>query len=72
MEHDQDRKPADDPPITPTTLLIAEARALRRRAAKARAEIRRQVSESKRLRELLERKPPKGGPDREPWAEFVP
>jgi hypothetical protein len=37
-------------------MLIAEARALRRRAAKAKAELRGQLSVSKRLRELLERR----------------
>lgn len=50
------QKPEDDPPITITKLLIAEARALRRRAAKARAEMRREVSVSRRLRQLLERR----------------
>jgi hypothetical protein len=44
------------PTTTPTALLIAEARALRRRAAKARAEIRREVSMSRRLRQLLARR----------------
>jgi hypothetical protein len=57
VEPHEHQKPEDDPPpVTPTTMLIAEARALRRRAAKAKAELRGQLSVSKRLRELLERR----------------